>query len=42
MKEHNLAFIDVETTGVDHEKHEIIELALIISNIVLGFTSSRI
>ncbi len=30
MKEHNLAFIDVETTGVDHEKHEIIELALIV------------
>lgn len=30
MKEHNLAFIDVETTGTNFEKHEIIELALIV------------
>ncbi len=30
MKERNLAFIDVETTGTDFEKHEIIELALIV------------
>lgn len=30
MKVHNLAFIDVETTGVDFEKHEILELALIV------------
>lgn len=30
MKVHNLAFVDVETTGTDFEKHEIIELALIV------------
>ncbi|MEA4910700.1 DNA polymerase III PolC-type [bioreactor metagenome] len=30
MKTRNLAFIDVETTGTDYEKHEIIELALIV------------
>lgn len=30
MKERNLAFIDVETTGTDYHKHEIIELALIV------------
>ena len=28
MKVRNLAFVDVETTGTDFEKHEIIELAL--------------
>ncbi|MEA1929409.1 MAG: 3'-5' exonuclease [Patescibacteria group bacterium] len=26
MKKHNLAFIDLETTGLDPEKHEIIEV----------------
>lgn len=31
MKLHNLAFIDTETTGTDPEKHEIIELAVIIA-----------
>jgi DNA polymerase-3 subunit epsilon len=31
MKSHNLAFIDTETTGRDPEKHEIIELAVIIA-----------
>lgn len=31
MKVHNLAFIDTETTGTDPEKHEIIELAVIIA-----------
>lgn len=30
MKEKNLAFVDVETTGTDYTKHEIIELALIV------------
>lgn len=30
MKTHNLAFIDTETTGTDPNKHEIIELAVII------------
>ena len=30
MKVRNLAFVDVETTGTDFEKHEIIELALIV------------
>ena len=31
MKIHNLAFIDTETTGLDPERHEIIELAVIIA-----------
>lgn len=31
MKSHNLAFIDTETTGTDPNKHEIIELAVIIA-----------
>jgi len=30
MKNKNLAFLDVETTGFDPEKHEIIELACVI------------
>lgn len=30
MKDQNLAFIDVETTGTNPDKHEIIELALIL------------
>lgn len=30
MRKHNLAFIDVETTGVDPEKHEIIELGVVL------------
>jgi DNA polymerase-3 subunit epsilon len=30
MKKHNLAFVDVETTGFDPEKHEIIELGLVL------------
>ena len=30
MKIHNLAFIDTETTGTNPEKHEIIELAVVI------------
>lgn len=31
MKSHNLAFIDTETTGTDANKHEIIELAVVIA-----------
>ena len=31
MKVHNLAFIDTETTGTDPDKHEIIELAVIVA-----------
>lgn len=31
MKKHNLAFIDLETTGFDPDKHEIIELGGIIA-----------
>ena len=31
MKLHNLAFIDVETTGFSPEKHEIIELAVVLA-----------
>lgn len=30
MKKHNLAFIDIETTGLNPDRHEIIELAGII------------
>lgn len=30
MKKHNLAFVDIETTGLDPEKHEIIELAIVL------------
>lgn len=30
MRKHNLAFIDIETTGFDREKHEIIELGLVL------------
>ena len=30
MKVHNLAFVDVETTGTNYDKHEVIELALIV------------
>lgn len=30
MKERNLAFIDVETTGTNPDRHEIIELALVV------------
>jgi DNA polymerase-3 subunit epsilon len=31
MKIHNLAFIDTETTGTDPNRHEIIELAVIVA-----------
>lgn len=31
MKTHNLAFIDTETSGLDPDKHEIIELAVVIA-----------
>lgn len=30
MKRHNLAFIDVETTGFDPDKHELIEIGLVL------------
>lgn len=30
MKTHNLAFIDVETTGLDPDMHEIIELGVVL------------
>lgn len=30
MRTHNLAFVDVETTGLDPDKHEIIELGLVL------------
>ncbi len=30
MKKHNLAFVDVETTGFDYDKNEIIELGVVI------------
>ncbi len=31
MKKHSLAFIDLETTGLDPEKHEIIEIGCLIA-----------
>lgn len=31
MKKHNLAFIDLETTGVNPQKHEIIEMGIVIA-----------
>ncbi|MFA5830379.1 MAG: 3'-5' exonuclease [Candidatus Paceibacterota bacterium] len=31
MKTHNLAFIDVETTGLDSEKHELIEIGCVLA-----------
>ena len=31
MKSHNIAFVDTETTGTDPNKHEIIELAVIVA-----------
>ena len=31
MKKHNLAFIDIETTGLDVIKHEIIEIGVVIT-----------
>lgn len=31
MKKHNLAFIDLETTGLDPEKHEILEIGCLIA-----------
>ena len=31
MKKHNLAFIDLETTGLNPEKHEIIEIGCLIA-----------
>jgi DNA polymerase-3 subunit epsilon len=30
MKKHNLAFVDIETTGFDTDKHEIIELGAVV------------
>ena len=30
MRKHNLAFIDLETTGLDPERHEIIELGCLV------------
>lgn len=31
MKKHNLAFIDIETTGLDVHRHEIIEIGLVVA-----------
>ncbi len=31
MKKHNLAFIDLETTGTDPERHEIVEIGCLIA-----------
>ncbi len=31
MRKHNLAFIDIETTGLDLQKHEIVEIGCIIT-----------
>jgi len=32
MKKHNLAFIDIETTGLDVGKHEIIEIGCVLTS----------
>ncbi|HEY4715259.1 MAG TPA: 3'-5' exonuclease [Candidatus Paceibacterota bacterium] len=32
MKKHKLAFIDIETTGLDTEKHEIIQIGCVLVN----------
>lgn len=32
MRKHNLAFIDIETTGLDFTKHEIIEIGCVITS----------
>jgi oligoribonuclease (3'-5' exoribonuclease) len=31
MRKNNLAFIDLETTGLDPEKHEILEIGLVLA-----------
>ena len=31
MKKHNLAFIDLETTGLDPDKQEMIELGCVVA-----------
>jgi len=31
MKEHNLAFIDIETTGFDVTMHEIVEIGVVLT-----------
>jgi DNA polymerase III epsilon subunit family exonuclease len=36
MLTHNLAFIDIETTGLDRDTHEIIELAVVIAKMKEG------
>src|SRR3989344_4367775 len=32
MKGHNFAFVDIETTGLDAEKHEIIEIGCVLTS----------
>ncbi|MEK9183615.1 MAG: exonuclease domain-containing protein [Patescibacteria group bacterium] len=36
MKKHNLAFTDLETTGLDAHKHEIIEIGCIVAKQIEG------
>ena len=36
MKKHNLAFIDIETTGLDVIRHEIIEIGCVLAALDLG------
>lgn len=36
MKKHNLAFTDLETTGLDAHKHEIIEIGCVIAKQIQG------
>lgn len=33
MKKHRLAFFDIETTGLDHNQHEIIEMGLVLTDV---------
>ena len=36
MRKHNLAFIDIETTGLSVVEHEILEIGCVITNSLLG------
>jgi DNA polymerase-3 subunit epsilon len=36
MKKHRLAFIDIETTGLDVERHEIIQLGVVLVDQIWG------
>lgn len=37
MRKHNFAFIDIETTGLDLQKHEIIQIGVVLATPTLEF-----